>query len=97
MTNRQRHYGNRALAALVLGVLGAMIAIWHVGGAPFWNPDNTYYLNKAQHYADAASTFEVRDYMYGVEGVTHIPLGNILSSYEPLVTPVLNLAVTSDI
>jgi hypothetical protein len=84
-TDRRSHLGNRALAFLVLAVLGSMIAIWHAGAASFWNPDNTYYLNKAEHYADAAATFEVRDYMYGVENVTHIPLGNILSSYEPLV------------
>jgi hypothetical protein len=83
--HRHHHAGNRILAGLVLAISGAMIAIWHVGAAPFWNPDNTYYLNKAEHYADAASTFEVHDYMYGVENVTHIPLGNILSSYEPFV------------
>ena len=62
-----------------------------MSGSWFWNPDNTYYLNKALHYADSPTSFPIHDYLYGVDGATHYPYGDILSALEPL------LAVTSNL
>ena len=68
---------NVASAALLAG-LGVLIAVWDVGGALFWSDDNAYYLNKAAHFAASPTTFSIRDYMYGVGGATHYPMGDIL-------------------
>ncbi len=35
---------------LILAAFGVLLGVWIIG-AQFWNPDNTYYLNKAEHYA----------------------------------------------
>lgn len=76
----------RTFNTAILSALGSFIGIWYVGTAAFWNPDNTYYLNKAAHYGQSARSFEVKDYMFGAaDTVTHIPFGNILASYEPLI------------
>ena len=65
-----------------LAVLGVLCGVWFVG-ASFWNPDNTYYLNKAAHYASSPTRLRIEDYMFGIPGLIHYPYGNILSSYEP--------------
>lgn len=87
--------GRRApwVASLLLALLGALIAVWWIG-VPVWNPDNTYYLNKALHYASSPFVFSTGDRMFGVGGATHYPAGDLVSSFEPLlgalssVTPV---------
>jgi hypothetical protein len=71
------------ISTAILAGLGVLIGVWHAG-VNFWNPDNTYYINKAAHYADSPTTFAIRDYLYGFEDATHYPYGDILSSYETL-------------
>jgi hypothetical protein len=69
---------------LILAALGVLLGVWIIG-AQFWNPDNTYYLNKAEHYAESTRLFPIRDYMFGFDEATHYPYGDIFSSYEPLI------------
>jgi hypothetical protein len=71
------------VSTVLLGGFGALIGVWLVGEY-YWSPDNTYYLNKAAHYAASPTSFAVRDYMFGLAGTTHYPFGDILSSFEPL-------------
>ena len=83
------HHGERRLSTagqtVALLVLGIAIGVWYMGTSAYWSPDNAYYINKAAHYGDSPWSFEIQDHMYGVDGVTHIPFGNILASYEPLI------------
>jgi hypothetical protein len=69
---------------LILAAFGVLLGVWIIG-AQFWNPDNTYYLNKAEHYAESTTSFPIRDYMFGFDDATHYPYGDIFSSYEPLI------------
>jgi hypothetical protein len=69
---------------VLLGAFGLLIGVWHVG-INWWSADNAYYLNKANHVSRNPTSFGVRDYMFGVDGAVHHPLGNILSSFEPMV------------
>jgi hypothetical protein len=69
---------------LILAAFGVLLGVWIIG-AQFWNPDNTYYLNKAEHYAKSTTSFPIRDYMFGFDDATHYPYGDIFSSYEPLI------------
>lgn len=61
--------------------------------------DNGYYLNKTLVYGNQPFDFGVRDYLYGVAGVDHLPKGTIFSAWEPLggvlsaVTPLDHLDV----
>lgn len=82
------------VASSLLGLLGALIAIWLIG-IPFWNPDNTYYLNKALHYAASPSAFSSGDHMFGVGGAVHYPAGDLLSSFEPLLGAISGLTTVS--
>jgi uncharacterized membrane protein YiaA len=68
---------------LVLTALGLLIAVWWTSNN-FWSSDNTYYLNKAAHYAQHGSSFRIRDYMYGFNDAQHYPFGDIFSTFEPL-------------
>lgn len=68
----------------LLAAFGAIIAIWVAGFGPFWNGDNAYHLNKAEHYARLPWSFAPQDFMYGVDGLDHFPYVNFLNSYEPL-------------
>jgi hypothetical protein len=83
-TRCESRFESQPISAAILAALGTLIAVWFVGW-PFWNPDNTYYLNKAEHYTASPISFPVRDYMYGVSGATHYPFGDILSAFEPLI------------
>jgi hypothetical protein len=67
---------------LMLAAFGVLLAVWHVG-VRWWAADNMYYLNKAAQISDRAFTFEVKDYLFGADA-PHMPIGSILSSFEPL-------------
>ena len=81
--SRLRLVPPRRVSTVILGGLGVLIAVWWVG-VGWWSADNTYYLNKAAHFAASPTSFPVRDYMYGIAGATHYPYGDILSAFEPL-------------
>lgn len=72
-----------ALTWPVVAIGGALAAylLFTIG----YNPDHGHYLNKSLHYAQQPGAFEVRDYMFGVPGVDHIPRGTILNSLEILI------------
>ncbi|MFN3215278.1 MAG: hypothetical protein ACE367_02150 [Acidimicrobiales bacterium] len=81
-----RHHPSGRPPALTLPVVaigGALAAylLFTIG----YNPDHGHYLNKSLHYAEQPGAFEVRDYMFGVPGVDHIPRGTILNSLEILI------------
>jgi hypothetical protein len=82
------------VASLLLGLVGALIATWWIG-IPFWGPDNTYYLNKALHYAASPNGFSSSDLMFGVDGAVHYPAGDLLSSFEPLLGAISGLSSVS--
>jgi hypothetical protein len=48
------------------------------------NFDNGYYMRKAQAYGQEPWDFSIRDYLFDIPGVDHIPRGTIFSSYEPM-------------
>ena len=89
-----RHRSRPWVASLLLGLLGALIATWLIG-IPFWNPDNSYYLNKALHYASSPISFSSGDHMFGVGGAVHYPAGDLLSSFEPLLGAISGLSSVS--
>lgn len=72
-----------ALTVPVVAIGGALAAylLFTLG----YNPDHGHYLNKSLHYAREPGSFEVRDLMFGVPGVDHIPRGTILNSLEMLI------------
>lgn len=72
-----------ALTWPVVAIGGALAA--HLLFTIGYNPDHGHYLNKSLHYAEQPGSFEVRDYMFGVPGVDHIPRGTILNSLEILI------------
>ena len=63
--------------------VGLMLGAWTMFTRQF-NPDDSYYANKAAHYAKSASEFFVANQQFGTLDEPHVPLADILSSYEPL-------------
>ncbi len=75
---------HRVASSVMLFAFGLLLAVWHIGSR-FWNADNTYYLSKATSYAEDGRHFGIDDHLFGVEGLRHVPFGNLLSSFEPAV------------
>lgn len=76
-------FRDRGLRTGLLAGFGLLLGVWLVG-ARYWSSDNAYYLNKAAHFAASPWSFPSNDLMFGASDATHYPLGNLLSSFEPL-------------
>ncbi len=64
-------------------LVGAGFGAWTAFTRQF-NPDDSYYANKAAHYAGDASTFRVENHIFGTPSEPHVPLADVLSAWEPL-------------
>jgi hypothetical protein len=63
--------------------VGVGFGLWTAFTRQF-NPDDSYYANKASHYANDAGNFEVVNHLFGTPEEPHVPKADVLSAWEPL-------------